>query len=138
MRNVRFIAFVQESIKELQAKGHQVELVGIFYHAGENDMAFGPHRNNAAKWLQSTVAQSRQDLSLPSLRWFVSQQPSTDDKGRKAIDVTADLAAIAAIDPAFIYLKTFKLAPQKEKLVFTAAGIVQLGELLAQCYVEHR
>ncbi len=134
----QFIAFVQESIKELQAKGHSVELAGIFYHVGENDMSFGPYRNNAAQWLQSTVVQSRQDLSLPSLRWFVSQQPSTDDKGRKAIGVTADLAAIAAIDPAFIHLKAFSLAPQKEKLVVTAAGIVQLGELLAQCYIEHR
>jgi hypothetical protein len=134
----QFIAFIQESIKELQAKGHQVELAGIFYHVGENDMSFGPYRRDAAKWLQSTVAKSRQDLALPSLKWYVSQQPPTDEKGLIAIDVTANLAAIAATDPAFIHLKAFNLPPQEEKLVITTAGIVRLGELLAQSYLEHR
>ena len=134
----QFIAFIQESIKELQAKGHEVELAGIFYHVGENDMSFGPYRKDAAKWLQSTVSQTRQDLALPSLRWFVSQQPPTDEKGLNAIDVTANLAAIAAADPAFIHLKTFNLLPQAEQLVITTAGIVQLGELLAQSYLEPR
>lgn len=132
----QFIAFIQESIKELQAKGHQVELAGIFYHAGENDMSFGPYRRAASKWLQSTVAGSRQDLALPSLKWYVSQQPPTDEKGLNAIDVTANLAAIAAADPAFIHVKAFDLPPPEEKLVITTAGVVRLGELLAQSYLE--
>ena len=134
----RFIAFIRESIKELQAKGHQVELAGIVYHAGENDMAYGPYRREAAKWLQSTVAQSRLDLALPSLKWHVSQQPPPDEKGLNALDVTANLAALAAADPAFIHLKAFNLPPQREKLVITTAGIVQLGELLAQSCVARR
>lgn len=135
----QFIAFIQESIKELEARGHQVELAGIFYHLGENDMAFGPYRNSAAKWLESTVVQSRQDLlGLPSLKWYVSQQPPTDEEGLNKIDVTARLAAIAAADTAFVHLKAFDLPPQEEQLVITAAGIVQLGKLLAECYLEHR
>lgn len=134
----RFISFIRESIKELQAKGHQVELAGIVYHAGENDMAYGPYRREAAKWLQSTVAQSRLDLALPSLKWHVSQQPPPDEKGLNALDVTANLAALAAADPAFIHLKAFNLPPQREKLVITTAGIVQLGELLAQSCVARR
>jgi hypothetical protein len=133
-----FIAFIKESIQELQSKGHQVELAGIVYHVGENDMSFGPYRRDAAKALQSTVAQSRQDLVLPALRWFVSQQPPTDEKGLNAIDVTANLAAIATTDPAFIHLKAFDLPPQEENLVITTDGIVQLGELLAKTYLEHR
>ena len=134
----QFIAFIKESIQELQSKGNQVELAGIFYHVGENDMSFGPYRRDAGKWLQSTVAKSRQDLNLPSLKWHISQQPPTDEKGLNAIDVTANLAAIAAADPAFIHLKTFNLPPQEEKLVITTAGIVQLGELLAQSYLEQK
>ena len=133
-----FIAFIQESIQELQDKGHQVELAGIFYHVGENDMSFGPYRKEASKWLQSTVAQSRQDLAIPSLRWYISQQPPTDGKELNAMDVTASLAAIADADPAFIHLKAFHLPPQNEKLVITTAGIVQLGERLAECYLEQR
>ena len=134
----QFIAFIQESIQELQAKGHQVELAGIFYHVGENDTSFAPYRKDAAKWLQSTVAQSRRDLSLPSLKWYVSQQPPTAGEGLNRIDITANLATIAAADPAFIHLKAFHLPPQEKKLVITTAGIVQLGELLAQCYLQHK
>jgi hypothetical protein len=134
----QFIAFIREAIQELQAKGHPVELAGIFYHVGENDMSFGPYRRDAGKWLQSTVAKSRQDLALPSLKWHVSQQPPTDEKGLNAIDVTANLADIAAADPAFVHVKAFGLPPQEEKLVITTAGIVRLGELLAQSYLEHR
>ena len=133
-----FITFIKESTQELQAKGHQVELAGIFYHVGENDMSFGPYRRDAARWLQATVVQSRQDLAMPSLKWFVSQQPPTDEKGLSAIDVTASIAAIAAADPAFIHIKAFDLPPQQEKLVITTEGIVQLGELLAQRYLEHK
>ncbi len=40
----KFIAFIKESIQELQAKGHPVEIAGIIYHVGENDMSFGPYR----------------------------------------------------------------------------------------------
>ncbi len=134
----QFMTFIQKSLKELETKGHTVELAGIFYHVGENDMAFGPYRKDAAKWLQMTVSQSRQDLGLPSLTWYVSQQPPTDEDGLNKIDVTADLAAIAAADPRFIHLKAFSLPPQTEKLVITAAGIVRLGELLAESYIEHR
>lgn len=134
----QFIRFIQESIKELEAKGHQVELAGIFYHVGENEMSFGPYRSNVAKWLQSTVAKSRQDLLLPALKWHVSQQPPTDERGLNRIDVTANLAAIAAADPAFIHLMAFDLPPQEEKLVITTAGVVRLGELLGQSYLEHR
>ncbi|MCX6857426.1 MAG: hypothetical protein NTV80_21255 [Verrucomicrobia bacterium] len=133
-----FIAFIKESMDELTAKGHQVELAGILYHAGENDMAFGGYRRQAAKWLQSTVAQSRQDLAMPAVKWFVSQQPPSDEKGLNKIDVTADLAAITAADPAFIHIKAFDLSPQEEKLVITTAGIVELGELLGRSYLEHR
>ena len=134
----QFIAFIQESIRELEAKGHAVELAGIVYHVGENEMSFGPYRSNAAKWLQSTVAKSREDLAMPALKWFVSQQPPTDEKGLNRIDVTANIAAVAAADPAFIHLKTFDLPAQKEKLVITTDGIVRLGELLAESYLEHR
>jgi hypothetical protein len=47
-------------------------------------LAFGPYRNEAAKRLSSIVAQSRQDLGLPGLRWFVSQNPPDDGNNPKA------------------------------------------------------
>ncbi len=132
-----FITFIRSAIQELKDKGHAVELAGIFYHVGENDMAFGPYRRQAAKWLQSTVAQSRVDLAMPSLKWHVSQQPPPEEKGLNAIDITADLAAIATGDPAFIHVNAFDLPPQREKLVLDTAGILKLGELLAKAYLDH-
>ena len=92
-RNIypRFIAFVRQSMKELADKGHDVELAGIFYHLGENDMSFGPYRRDAPKRLKSLVAQSRHDLGLPALKWFLIQQPPTDDKRVNNIDVTREL-----------------------------------------------
>lgn len=133
-----FIAFIRSAIEDLKAKGHPVELAGIFYHVGENDMAFGPYRREATNWLQSTVAQSRIDLALPALKWHVSQQPPPDEDGLKTIDITANLAAVAAADPAFHHLKIFDLSPHQEKLVITTAGIVKLGGLLARSYLENR
>ena len=100
-------------------------------------MSFGPYRKDAAKWLQSTVAQSRKDLGMPSLKWHVSQQPPTDEKGLNNIDVTANLTGIAAADPAFIHLKAFDLPPQREKLVLDTAAVLKLGEVLAQSYIGH-
>ena len=133
----RFIAFIRDSIKELESKGHQVELAGIFYHVGENDMSYGPYRNEAGKWLQSTVARSRRDLALPELKWYVSQQPPTDTEELNRIDITANLAGIAASDPAFIHLKAFNLPLQEELLVITTPGIVELGEVLAEGYLNY-
>jgi hypothetical protein len=132
-----FIAFIRSAIQALKDQGHTVELAGIFYHVGENDMALGPYRKQAAKWLQSTVAQSRVDLVMPALKWFVSQQTPPDQKGLNQLDITADLAAIAAADPAFIHIKAFDLPPQSEKLVLDTAGVLKLGEVLAQSYIGH-
>lgn len=132
-----FISFIRGAIQDLKDKGHPVEVAGIFYHVGENEMAYYPYRNDATKWLQSTVARSRQDLALPTLKWHVSQQPPPDQKGLNRIDITANLAAAAAADPAFVHIKAFDLPPQREKLVLNTAGIMTLGELLARSYLDH-
>ena len=48
-----FIAFVRAAIADLTEKGHVVDLAGIFYHVGENDMSFGPYRQDAPERIQS-------------------------------------------------------------------------------------
>ncbi len=130
-----FIAFIKESVRDLEAQGHAVELAGIFYHVGENDMAFGPYRKNAARWLKSTIARSRQDLAMPNLKWYVSQQSPPAEEGLDRIDVTADLAQLAAADAAIVHVKVFDLEPLQEKLVLGTEGVVRLGEALARSYL---
>ncbi len=126
-----FIAFIKEAVAELEARGNKVNLAGIYYHLGENDMSFGPHRRKSPAWLQAFVAQSRIDLKRPNLKWIVSQQAPTDDKRVNAIDVVAAVETVAAADPNLIHLKAFNLPPQEKKLVITTEGIVKLGEILA-------
>ncbi|MBC8354474.1 MAG: hypothetical protein H8E66_20970 [Planctomycetes bacterium] len=133
-----FIAFIKEAIAELEERGQQVELTGVFYHLGENDMSFGPYRKDAAARLQSMIAQSREDLGRMGLKWYVSQQPPTDDERVSSIDVTSQIAEIAAADTDLIHIKAFDLTGQSQKLVIATAGIVQLGEVLAKSYLEQK
>ena len=137
-RNIypRFVRFVKETLEEIEAKGNQVELAGIFYHVGENDMSMGQYRRKAPGWLASTVAQSRQDLKMPDLKWFVSQQPPTDDERVNKIDVVAGIEKVAAVDKNFIHIKAFDLPEQEKKLVITTEGIVELGELIARRFLQ--
>ena len=134
----KFIDFIKEAVQELEVKGHEVELTGIFYHLGENDMSFHPSRKHAAERLQAIIAQSRKDLERPALKWYVSQQPPTDDKRVNNIDVVANVAMAAAADPTLIHLKAFNLPPQEKKLVISTAGIVELGEFIAKSYLGHQ
>ncbi len=127
-----FVKFIQQSIRELEAKGHKVRLAGIVYHLGENDMSFYPYRKEAAGRLQTIIGQSRKDFGQPELKWFVSQQPPTDEKGVNRIDVLADMEKVAAVDPNLIHIKAFNLPPQKKRLVLDTAGVIALGRLLGE------
>jgi hypothetical protein len=130
-----FLDFVRAALAELEGRGHAVELAGIFYHVGENDMSFAPYRREAPARLRSIIRQSRADLALPTLRWFVSQQPPTRAEGLDALDVTAGLARLAAEDAHCVHVPVFDLPPQAEELVLDTAAIVQLGERLARAYL---
>ena len=101
-------------------------------------MSMPPYRKQAPQWLKSTITQSRADLGAPALKWFVSQQPPTDDKRVNQIDVTAEIEKLAAADEHTIHLKAFDLPPQEKKLVLDTPGIIKLGEVLAEGYLENR
>lgn len=131
-----FIEFVKSSIAEIQQKGHEVELAGIFYHVGENDMSWGPFRKGAPKRVVSLITQSRKDLGLPQLEWYVSQQLPTDDKNVNKIDVTAELTQLLSADSNVMHLKAFDLPVQEKKLVIDTPGIVWLGQKMAAQYLE--
>ena len=130
-----FVAFVRQAIADLEAKGHSVELEGVFYHVGENDMSWGPFRTGAPERVMALVTQSRRDLARSSLRWFISQQPPTDDASVNSIDVTAELEQAFANDAHLIHIKAFDLPPQEKQLVIDTRGVVWLGQRLAQAYL---
>lgn len=130
----QFIQFVKETIQDLERRGHPVEVAGIFYHVGENEMSMPPYRRQAAKWLAATIHQSRVDLDLPRLKWFVTQQPPTDHKNVNSLDVVGEIAKLASEDPHWVHIQVFELPPQPKILVLNTAGIVRLGEEMAAAY----
>ena len=130
-----FIEFVKQSHQSLRDKGYDVEIAGIFYHLGENDMSFYPYRKDAASRLQAIVNQSRLDLELSELDWYVSQQPPTDDERVNQIDVVSMVKAIAEKDSHLHHIKVFDLPVQEKKLVITTAGILHLGKSIADFYL---
>jgi hypothetical protein len=132
-----FITFVKEAINELEAKGYAVLLKGIFYHIGENEMSMPPYRKQTPQWLKNLVEQSRLDLKLPELNWFVSQQPPTDHERVNEIDVTSEFEKMAAIDTHLIHIKVFDLPKQAKQLVIDTPGVVHLGERLAEAYLKN-
>lgn len=131
-----FIAFVQESIADLEAKGHEVELAGVFYHVSENDTSMHSYRKEVAPRIARMVQQSRVDLGLPSLRWFVSQQPPTDHERVNNIDVVSMVEDMADEDPLLTLIQAFDLPGREQRLVITTPGIIELGELLADAYLK--
>lgn len=124
-------------IRDFEDQGHSVEVAGILCHVGENHMTFRPCREDAAKWLDSPVPRSRQDLPVPSLKRRVSQRTPTEKGRLNRIDITADPASLATADPAFFHLKAFDLPQQREKQALDTVGMVSLDELAPRSHLEH-
>ena len=125
-----FVRFVRDAIEDLEQRGHTVELAGVWYHVGENDMSWGPFRRGAAERVEELIQGSRKSLELPQLTWWVSQQPPTDDERVNRIDVTSQLEAVLSRDPRVRHIKVFDLPPQERKLVIDTEGIVWLGKTI--------
>lgn len=133
----QFIDFIQNSMADLESRGHEVEIAGIFYHVGENDMSWGPFRKDAARRVMSMIQQSRLDLNLPSLNWFISQQRPTDHESVNAIDVVSDFERLLMPQQNVVYVQAFDPTPQEKQLVFDTQGIIWLGKQLAASFSNH-
>ena len=127
-----FLQFVKDSIQQLKDRGHDVELAGIFYHVGENDMSWEPFRKGAAGRVMSLVNAVRKDLSQSNLKWFISQQTPPDHESVNRVDVMSEIAQATSDDPNKIHIKLLDLPPQREQLVIEASGTVWLGDRLAE------
>lgn len=136
-RNIypRFIQFVKTSVEQLEARGHEVELAGIFYHVGENDMSFTPHRRQAAEWIDALVKQSRVDLVQPNLRWYLTQQPPTDNERVNGIDVMTAIKKLSESDANLVHVPVTDFPKQEKQLVLDTPGVIHLGKAMANAYL---
>lgn len=131
-----FIAFIQEQIASLQTKGHKVELAGIFYHLGENDMSFGSYKSQAVAWLNACVEQSRVDLNIPDLPWFVSQQPATQFERAPKADVNGELQEWSASHESNYHLRAEGMIMKGEHILMNSEGVAKLGLLLSNAFLK--
>ncbi|MCH2101850.1 MAG: sialate O-acetylesterase [Planctomycetes bacterium] len=131
-----FLDFIRNSISDLETKGHQVELSGIFYHVGENDMSMHSYRKEAPDRIASFVQQIRIDLDKPELRWFISQQPPTDHERVNSIDVVTMIEKMAEYDSHMTLIQALDLSGRDQRIVVTTEGIIELGEMMANAYLE--
>ena len=128
----RFLAFVKDAIQDLKRRGHEVRLRAIVYHLGENDMSWTPFRERAAQRLGEVAEQLRKDLKMPKLRWVVSQQRPTDHKDVNRADPVAMVRELCDGDRYMDHVEAFEPPPQPRQLVFDTAGVVWLGQRLAE------
>lgn len=133
-----FIAFIQEQIKSLEDKGHNVELAGIFYHLGENDMSVGQYKAKASAWAKELIDQSRRDLKVADLRWFLSQQPPIQFEGAAEVDVTKQLQDWAESNESNFHIEAHGLVKKSEHILMDSEGVIGLGLLLSNAFLDSR
>ena len=131
----KFISFIQAQIKSLEDRGHTVQLEGIFYHLGENDMSYGPYKTKAIQGVKALVDQSRIDLGQENLKWFISQQTPPTFKGANETDVIGQIETWAKADTYTYHIKAFGQVNEEEHILMDVNGIVQMGFFLTATYV---
>ncbi|MCX8229944.1 MAG: hypothetical protein OTJ44_08370, partial [Planctomycetota bacterium] len=134
----QFIAFVEKNMSDLEAMGHRVELAGIFYHLGENDMSFSPYKHEAISRMKALVDGSRQDLGMRNLKWFVSHQPPTIFEGAAEVDISSQLKGWSQGSPNNLHVQALELLPPQEHILMDSTGVIKLGLLLADAYLGQR
>ena len=134
----KFLSFVKKNISDLEALGHTVELAGIFYHLGENDMSLSSFKQNAVSRMKELIDGSRQDLGIRDLKWFVSQQPSAVFEGAAEVDITGQLSEWSQQNKSNWHVPAPGLLADKEHILMNSNGVIKLGLLLADAYLKQR
>ena len=107
----------------------------IFWHTGENDTYFGPYAQNYSTRMKQLIDQTRLDLKLPDLPWFISEQHK-DAPWQNMDTVNAGLNEIAVSDPRVTIIKTSHLPHAQHH--FGTKGTLLLGEEMADTLLKHR
>lgn len=129
----KLLAFIQAARDDLEKRGFDCQIAGVFWHPGENDTFFGPYAQNNAKWTKELIDQLRSDLQQPDLPWFISEQHK-NAPWRNMESVNAALNELATKDAHITIIKTDHLPHAKHH--FGTQGTLQLGEEMANAYLK--
>ena len=131
---LRLLSFLREAHADLVRQGCEPSWEGVFWHPGENDTYFPAYQRNEALWMRELIAQVRRDLSLPTLPWFLSEQPRTIWKNAEAQN--ASLKELARAEKEVYIVETAHLPHQR--VHFGTQGTLLLGEEFARAYLTRR
>ena len=140
----RTIKLIQETLKELEARGVRYQLEGVMWHQGENDMLDGKLNKDYAAGLTHLIARWRKDLNAPALKWYIAE---VSEKGIWGMDNRANLAIlrqqqddVLKADPMLRWVPTSHLAFEvmgsgQPHYHFGTQGQLQMGEAFATAYL---
>jgi len=131
----KLIAFLRQAKEDLEKKGYECTIEGVFWHTGENDTYFGPYVNNHSQWMKQLIGQVRLDLNQPELSWYLSEQHPRAPWGNIE-KVNKSLADLAASDSRITIIKTAALPHAKHH--FGTNGTMMLGEEMANAWIKNQ
>lgn len=129
----KLIAFVRAAQDDLNHRGYECRLEGVFWHPGENDTFFGPYAQKQSQWLKQLIDQTRVDLKQPDLRWFISKQHQSAPWGHLELVNTA-LDELAKTDARITIIETSHLPHGRHH--FGTKGTLALGDEMAAVYLK--
>jgi hypothetical protein len=101
-------------------------------------MSFASYKNEAVSRMKEFVNRSRQDLEMSELKWFVSHQPSIVFDGAAKVDITGQLKDWSQENSSNLHVQALGLLPPQEHLLMDSNGVIKLGLLLADVYLDQR
>jgi len=138
----RLIRQVHERLAELKARGKRYRIEAMMWHQGENDMFHREGKLAYEKNLTRFIARIRNDLQVPTLKFFVGE---ISNKGIWGMDNRANVAticvqqkAVAAADPAVYFVPTSHLGFKVGRPVGLHYHFGTLGQLQhGRAYANH-
>ncbi|MCP3916402.1 MAG: sialate O-acetylesterase [bacterium] len=130
------VSFIQAALADLRADGLNPVLEAVVWLPGEHDAWWGPFRNQYAANLTTLVSSLRSDLSAPGLEWWVAELSDNLMWGAAKLDaLDAQIQSVANADPLLWFVDTDAVPVAAQSPTFGTAGVLHLGELMADAYL---
>ncbi|MFT4537744.1 MAG: hypothetical protein ACI841_002804 [Planctomycetota bacterium] len=124
------VAFVREALADLDERGIEYQLEGVFWHHGGNESYYSPFRAKHAERLQRLIAGVRDSLDAPELPWTIAMQSDKAPWGEEQVAaLNLSLRGLAEADP-FTHVFDPSSLPHA-RIHFGTQGTLELGERFA-------
>jgi hypothetical protein len=130
------LAFILESVADLEKAGIKSKFEGVFWLQGEHDAYFKKYHPEYRRRLEAFISNLRRDLSAPGLVWHICELSPRSPWGAEAVSfLNGEIRAAAAADPAVRVISTADL-PHSRRIHFGTDGTLALGRRMADDYLK--